>query len=155
MHHFVCNNIVIGDRVLVDGCTPELARRLRGAGFEPVALDMSEFKTLLTKEQEQHLFRKMNFLKHQARQLQKGIDADKARATDMYRLEELLKASQKVKDQLINANMRLVASIAKKHARPTDNFFELLSILLLVTAVGGVYISRKTGESDSNKEVSQ
>lgn len=33
--------------------------------------------------------------------------------------------------------------------------FELLSILLLVTAVGGVYISRKTGESDSNKEVSQ
>lgn len=82
---------------------------------------------LLTKEQEQHLFRKMNFLKHQARQLQKGIDADKARATDMDRLEELLKQSQKVKDQLINANMRLVASIAKKHARPTDNFFELLS----------------------------
>jgi RNA polymerase primary sigma factor len=82
---------------------------------------------LLTKEQEQHLFRKMNFLKHQASQLQKGIDPDKARAGDMDKLEELLKASQKVKDQLINANMRLVASIAKKHARPTDNFFELLS----------------------------
>lgn len=82
---------------------------------------------LLTKEQEQHLFRKMNFLKHQARQLQKSIDPDKARAGDMDRLEELLKQSQKVKDQLINANMRLVASIAKKHARPTDNFFELLS----------------------------
>ena len=44
----------------------------------------------------------------------------------MDRLEELLKQSQKVKDQLINANMRLVVSIAKKHARPTDNFFELL-----------------------------
>ncbi|MFO0812665.1 MAG: sigma-70 family RNA polymerase sigma factor [Gemmatales bacterium] len=82
---------------------------------------------LLTKEQEQHLFRKMNFLKHQARQLQQSIDPDKARAGDMDRLEELLKQSQKVKDQLINANMRLVASIAKKHARPTDNFFELLS----------------------------
>jgi RNA polymerase primary sigma factor len=82
---------------------------------------------LLTKEQEQHLFRKMNYLKHLARELQKTIDPDKARASDMDRLEELMKQSQKVKDQLINANMRLVASIAKKHARPTDNFFELLS----------------------------
>ncbi|MBL8821149.1 MAG: sigma-70 family RNA polymerase sigma factor [Planctomycetia bacterium] len=82
---------------------------------------------LLSKEQEQHLFRKMNFLKHQASQLQKSIDPDKARASDMDRLEELLKQAQKVKDQLINANMRLVASIAKKHARPTDNFYELLS----------------------------
>ncbi|HMP15719.1 MAG TPA: sigma-70 family RNA polymerase sigma factor [Gemmatales bacterium] len=82
---------------------------------------------LLSKEQEQHLFRKMNYLKHLAHQLQKSIDPDKARASDMDRLEDLLKQSQKVKDQLINANMRLVASIAKKHARPTDNFFELLS----------------------------
>jgi RNA polymerase sigma factor (sigma-70 family) len=82
---------------------------------------------LLNKEQEQHLFRKMNFLKYQAHQLQKSIDPDKARASDLDRLEKLLKEAQKVKDLLINANMRLVASIAKKHARPTDNFFELLS----------------------------
>jgi RNA polymerase primary sigma factor len=82
---------------------------------------------LLNKEQEQHLFRKMNYLKHQARQLQLSIDPDKARAGDLDKLEDLLKQSQKVKDLLINANMRLVASIAKKHARPTDNFFELLS----------------------------
>jgi RNA polymerase primary sigma factor len=82
---------------------------------------------LLTKEQEQHLFRKMNFLKFQARQLQLSIDPDKARASDLDRLESLLKEAQHVKDLLINANMRLVASIAKKHARPTDNFFELLS----------------------------
>jgi RNA polymerase primary sigma factor len=82
---------------------------------------------LLNKEQEQHLFRKMNFLKFQARQLQQSIDPDKARASDLDRLEDLLKEAQKVKDLLINANMRLVASIAKKHARPTDNFFELLS----------------------------
>lgn len=43
-HHFVCNNIVIGDRVLLDGCSPLLASRIRKAGFEPVAIDMSEFK---------------------------------------------------------------------------------------------------------------
>src|SRR5205807_126662 len=30
-------------------------------------------------------------------------------------------------DQLINCNMRLVVSIAKKHSGQTDNFFELLS----------------------------
>jgi RNA polymerase sigma factor (sigma-70 family) len=93
----------------------------------PVELLPLYANPLLTKEQEEHMSRKMNYLKHQARQLQKSIDPDKARAGDMDRLEELLKQSQKVKDQLINANMRLVASIAKKHARPTDNFFELLS----------------------------
>lgn len=43
-HHFVCNNIVIGDRVLLDGCSTQLASRIRKAGFEPVAIDMSEFK---------------------------------------------------------------------------------------------------------------
>src|SRR5262249_15988190 len=32
-----------------------------------------------------------------------------------------------LKDHLINSNMRLVVSIAKKHSGQTDNFFELLS----------------------------
>ena len=35
--------------------------------------------------------------------------------------------AQTVKDMLINCNMRLVVSIAKRHAGQTNNFFELLS----------------------------
>ena len=92
---------------------------------------------LLSKEQEQHLFRKMNYLKHKATQLRKElckddvdaseVDPSKVRIQDLNRIEELQHEANVVKDQLINANMRLVASITKKHAAQTDNFFELMS----------------------------
>jgi RNA polymerase primary sigma factor len=42
-------------------------------------------------------------------------------------VEELLDQAGAIKDQLINCNMRLVVSIAKRHSGQTDNFFELLS----------------------------
>ncbi len=89
---------------------------------------------LLNKEQEQHLFRKMNFLKHKAHtrrqelQLPTGrVDTGKARTQDLDEIEHLQHQAQEVKAFLINCNMRLVVSIAKRHAAQTDNFFELLS----------------------------
>jgi RNA polymerase sigma factor (sigma-70 family) len=82
---------------------------------------------LLNKEQEQHLFRQMNFLKYQAHLLRKKLDPSRARIQDIERIESLQLQAAKVKEQLINANMRLVVSIAKRHAAQTDNFFELLS----------------------------
>jgi RNA polymerase primary sigma factor len=82
---------------------------------------------LLNREQEAHLFRKMNYLKHQANQLRDRVEASKARTADLDRIEELTKQALAVKDQLISANMRLVASIAKRHAGQSDNYFELLS----------------------------
>ena len=42
-------------------------------------------------------------------------------------IEDLQAQANEVKDLLINANMRLVVSIAKKHAAQTDNFWELMS----------------------------
>ena len=82
---------------------------------------------LLNKEQEQHLFRKMNFLKHKAARLRARLDPLRARMPDLKRIEELQDQANAVKDLLINCNMRLVVSIAKRHAGQTDNFFELLS----------------------------
>jgi RNA polymerase primary sigma factor len=89
---------------------------------------------LLNKEQEQHMFRKMNFLKHKANRLREllklpsgRIDAGKARTQDLDDIEDLQRQAQEVKAHLINCNMRLVVSIAKRHSAQTDNFFELLS----------------------------
>jgi RNA polymerase sigma factor (sigma-70 family) len=82
---------------------------------------------LLTREQEQHMFRKMNFLKHRANQLRAKLDPSRARIQDIQRIEDLLAEASRVKELLINCNMRLVVSIAKRHAAQTDNFWELQS----------------------------
>jgi len=82
---------------------------------------------LLSKEQEQHQFRKMNYLKFRAAQLRNKLDPAKARLAELNQIEELQKQALVVKEMLINCNMRLVVSIAKRHAAQTDNFFELLS----------------------------
>jgi RNA polymerase primary sigma factor len=89
---------------------------------------------LLTKPQEQHLFRKMNFLKHKAARLLKSmttlsgrINTQKLRTQDLDQIDTYLKKANEVKDLLIGCNMRLVVSIAKRHSGQTDNFFELLS----------------------------
>jgi RNA polymerase sigma factor (sigma-70 family) len=92
---------------------------------------------LLDKEQEQHLFRKMNYLKFKAARLRNGmrkdgdqespIDPTRVKIGTLREIEELQTEANTVKEILINANMRLVVNIAKRHAGQTDNFFELLS----------------------------
>lgn len=89
---------------------------------------------LINKEQEQHLFRKMNYLKHKASQLRKRLVLPSGRINSMHvrvheldQIEELLDQSQSIKDLLVSCNMRLVVSIAKRHSGQGDNFFELLS----------------------------
>jgi RNA polymerase sigma factor (sigma-70 family) len=89
---------------------------------------------LLSKEQEQHLFRKMNYLKYRAGQLRGKlttatgkIQVSQARIQVLERIEQLQRQANEVKDLLINANMRLVVSITRRHAGQVENFFELLS----------------------------
>jgi RNA polymerase primary sigma factor len=89
---------------------------------------------LLNKEQEQHLFRQMNFLKHKLKKVvdrfrnsDGTVNAAKVRIEDLEAIERLQEKVTAVKDLLISCNMRLVVSIAKRHSGQTDNFFELLS----------------------------
>ncbi len=89
---------------------------------------------LLNKDQEQHLFRQMNYLKYRAAGLRAKltlpsgkVDSGHARTQDLEEIERLQQEASGVKERLISANMRLVTSIAKRHSGQTDNFFELLS----------------------------
>jgi len=82
---------------------------------------------LLTREQEQHQFRLMNFLKHKLSKLKESIHPATVRASELRKIEELLSRINFVKARLINCNMRLVASIAKKHAHAAESLFELIS----------------------------
>jgi RNA polymerase sigma factor (sigma-70 family) len=84
---------------------------------------------LLSKEQEQHLFRKMNFLKWQSQQIRAKVaeDTSKAKSSDLDRIVQLQNQALEVKNQIIRSNLRLVVSIAKRHVGPSSNFFELIS----------------------------
>ena len=82
---------------------------------------------LLSREQEAHLFRKMNFLKYRALKLRDALDPLKASGATLDEIDRLLEEALVVKNQIIRANLRLVVSIAKKHVGRSDNFFELVS----------------------------
>jgi RNA polymerase sigma factor (sigma-70 family) len=82
---------------------------------------------LLTKEEEVYYFRKMNYLKFKASELRKTIDPLRPKTKDMNLIEEYLDKAVEIKNFLIRSNLRLVVSIAKRHIKPTGNFFEMVS----------------------------
>jgi len=108
-------------------------RQMRAPKDVPLELASLYEVPLLTREQERHQFRAMNFLKHKARKLRDRLmpngqlDPTRIRTQDLDQIEALQEQAVEIKEQLINSNMRLVVSIAKRHAAQSDNFFELLS----------------------------
>ncbi len=82
---------------------------------------------LLTREQEQYLFRKFNFLKYRAHKLRQSLDPARPRASEMDQVEQIYQESIRVKNRIVQANLRLVVSIAKRHVSANDDFFQLVS----------------------------
>ncbi len=96
------------------------------SGLPPYLASLYEVP-LLSREQEAHLFRKMNFLKYRASKLRETIDPACARASVMDAIENLYDQAVAVKNDIVRANLRLVVSIAKRHVGQGENFFELVS----------------------------
>jgi RNA polymerase primary sigma factor len=84
-------------------------------------------KPLLSREQEAHLFRKMNFLKHKLQKVRAKVNPASARVADLVEIERLTTESKNVRDLLIECNQRLVHSLATKHLSPGQSLDELKS----------------------------
>jgi RNA polymerase primary sigma factor/RNA polymerase sigma factor len=82
---------------------------------------------LLNREQEYHLFRKMNYVKHVAFKLRAELDTKAPLVSLMDQIEKLYEQAVSVKNKIVQANLRLVVSIAKRHVDPNDDFFGLIS----------------------------
>ena len=82
---------------------------------------------LLTREQEAHLFLRMNYLKYKASGLRDTLDMNRPKSRLMGQIEKLYDESVATKNQIIRANLRLVVSIAKRYVGPAADFFELVS----------------------------
>ena len=96
------------------------------SGLPPYLASLYEVP-LLTREQEMHLFRQMNFLKYSASKLRETLDQANPRTNIMDEIERLYEETVATKNRIIRANLRLVVSIAKRHVNPNENFFELVS----------------------------
>jgi RNA polymerase primary sigma factor len=95
-------------------------------GLPPYLASLYE-TPLLSREQERHLFLKMNYLKYRAHRLREALVPGRCTAAQLDEIERLQAEALSVKNLIIGANLRLVVSIAKKHIGPTNNLFELIS----------------------------
>jgi RNA polymerase primary sigma factor len=81
----------------------------------------------LTREQEVHLFRKMNFLKYQAAQLREATDPSRARSAAVDHVENLLREAGAIRNRIIRSYVGLVMFIVKKCAGACQDFPDLVS----------------------------
>jgi RNA polymerase primary sigma factor len=128
MHHSSFDRASVEKEIL--GPTPVVAtsgKKARGpSGLPPYLAALYEVP-LLTREQEGHLFRKFNYLKHKASKLREKLDPARARTSLMNEIEKLYDEAVKIKNEIVQANLRLVVSIAKRHVSGTEDFFGLVS----------------------------
>jgi RNA polymerase primary sigma factor len=106
----------------------QVPRRTKAsAGLPPYLASLYDEGPLLSRDQEAHLFRKMNYLKSRARRLRDRIDPARARTADLDAIEQHLAEALAIRNQIVRANLRLVVSIAKRHVGPQDDLFERFS----------------------------
>lgn len=102
-------------------------RRTRAPSGLPPYLASLYDTPLLNREQEYHLFRKSNYLKYKASRLRDELNPARAKSTTMEEIEQLYEQAVRIKNQIVQSNLRLVVSIAKRHVNSTDDFFTLVS----------------------------
>jgi RNA polymerase primary sigma factor len=102
-------------------------RTKASAGLPPYLASLYHEAPLLSREQETHLFRKMNYLKSRASLLRDRIDLARASTADLDEIERHLEDALAIKNQIVRANLRLVVSIARKQVGPHDDLFERVS----------------------------
>ncbi len=102
-------------------------RKVRPPSGLPTYLASLYDVQLLTREQEYHLFRQMNFLKFKAAKLRGELDVAEPTVATMDEIDRLYQQAVEVKNRIVQANLRLVVSIAKRHMKSSDDFFSLIS----------------------------
>jgi RNA polymerase sigma factor (sigma-70 family) len=97
-----------------------------GASLTPYLASLYQTR-LLSKEEEQFYFRRMNWLKHRAATARGCLDRGRSTLRQIDRIEGWLTEADTVKAIIITSNLRLVVSIAKKFVDATYSFDELVS----------------------------
>lgn len=119
-----------------DLALPPREEMYRSDAGSPVAAQDDGAGDLLTAAGEQALFRRMNFLKYRASRLRSRLSRKNPLKKTVDEIERLLREAERVRSMIAEANLRLVAKIARKLSRHDDfddfqcegNFILLYSI---------------------------
>ncbi|MBL8889207.1 MAG: sigma-70 family RNA polymerase sigma factor [Planctomycetaceae bacterium] len=115
-------------KILADMPEPEVpTRRIKAPAGIPGYMASLYDVPLLTRDQEYHLFRKYNYLKFRASKLRETLDVSQPSAKLMDEIDSLYAEAVATKNQIVHANLRLVVSIAKRHLKSQEDFFQLIS----------------------------
>ena len=82
---------------------------------------------LLSREHEAELFRRYNYLKYLASINRSGLKAGSALSERLKKIESYLAQAETIKKMIIEANLRLVVGIARKHSREPSVVMDLIS----------------------------
>jgi len=99
----------------------ELAR-----GSLPEYLQTLKNVPVLNREHEAELFRRYNYLKFLASQTRTGIKPPRVSGVRLGRIENYLAETEEIKRRIIEANLRLVVSIARKHTTGGTSLLDLV-----------------------------
>ncbi len=80
-----------------------------------------------SREQEAHVFRKMNYLKCLACRIRDRIDPDSPDRVNLDQIERLQAEALKLKNQVVETHMRLAVSVAKRQVRAGYDLSERIS----------------------------
>ncbi len=106
---------------------PEAGEKILGPDNLPVIEQTAGSGTLLNRRQEMDLFRRYNYLKYLACLERAKINTTHPSSNRLKEAEESLAQAEKIKKTIIEANMRLVVSIASKHLGTGASMSDLVS----------------------------
>lgn len=116
----------------VDVTKPTSARtfepfELLGEHLLPEYLQTLKDTPILNREQEYNLFRRYNYLKHLACVARNDLKTNGVSSKLLKEIEDYLAEAEIIRKTIVEANLRLVVSIASRHVKSGASFLELVS----------------------------
>jgi RNA polymerase sigma factor (sigma-70 family) len=117
------------ERILGEPADIEIAGKAEPVENNEVTSPLSEIcnHPLLSKRMECTLFRRYNYLKFKAREAINALDPLHVRTSRLDEIDTLLGEATLIKKQLVEMNLRLVVSVARRHAGKHIQMPELVS----------------------------